>query len=500
LDRKEKDVAMRISDALRRHRFYTSLPLGGRVMNLRWTLESPPESLTETARLQRQDLLNRYPNYVQLSQEAQQLKADLAALFAAPASGDSQKRQADAQSRLTEIGEAQERILWAIGLGRDAGEFVFPPTTDVTVVQQQLQPRQRILVFAATGNATYAFMLGKENYANWQIEAPTKIRANVVKLLHDFGQFDRNQPLGIKELSGTTWKDTAAEILQQLTGNAPPEAWDEIDELVIVPDGLLWYVPFEALQISSGTGKVPLIEKVRIRYVPTVSLAVPDKTPRKRDARTAVVAGEIFAKSNETAAQEVVTQLHADDPNVFAVPVKPAPSPVLLAKTVDRLVVLNDLDNDAKGPYDWSPLPADRGKGAGALAQWMLSPWGGPDQVVLPGFHTPAETALKRGGTGDEMFLAVCGFMSTGARTILLSRWRDGGRTSYDLMREFVRELPHRGASDAWQRSVRLAIESELDLSLEPRVKAPPTDTTLKAEHPFFWSGYLLVDTGIEPK
>ncbi len=500
LDRKEKDVAMRISDALRRHRFYTSLPLGGRVMNLRWTLESPPESLTETARLQRQDLLNRYPNYVQLSQEAQQLKADLAALFAAPASGDSQKRQADAQSRLTEIGEAQERILWAIGLGRDAGEFVFPPTTDVTVVQQQLQPRQRILVFAATGNATYAFMLGKENYANWQVEAPTKIRANVVKLLHDFGQFDRNQPLGIKELSGTTWKDTAAEILQQLTGNAPPEAWDEIDELVIVPDGLLWYVPFEALQISSGTGKVSLIEKVRIRYVPTVSLAVPDKTPRKRDARTAVVAGEIFAKSNETAAQEVVTQLHADDPNVFAVPVKPAPSPVLLAKTVDRLVVLNDLDNDAKGPYDWSPLPADRGKGAGALAQWMLSPWGGPDQVVLPGFHTPAETALKRGGTGDEMFLAVCGFMSTGARTILLSRWRDGGRTSYDLMREFVRELPHRGASDAWQRSVRLAIESELDLSLEPRVKAPPTDTTLKAEHPFFWSGYLLVDTGIEPK
>jgi len=124
--------------------------------------------------------------------------------------------------------------------------------------------------------------------------------------------------------------------------------------------------------------------------------------------------------------------------------VKPAPPSALLAKCVDRLVVLNDLDNDAKGPYDWSPLPADRGKSSGSLAQWMLSPWGGPDQVVLPGFHTPAESALKRGGTGDEMFLAVCGFMSTGSRTILLSRWRDGGRTSYDLVREFVRELPHR--------------------------------------------------------
>ena len=500
LDRKEKDVALRISDALRRHRFYTSLPLGGRVLNLRWILESPPESLTESARLQRQDLLNRYPNYTQLSQESQQLRAELAALPVAPESGDQQKRQAEVQTRLTDIGEAQERILWAIGLGREPGEFVFPPATDVTVVQQQLQPRQRILVFAATSKATYAFMLGKENYASWQLEAPTKIKANFVKMLHDFGQYDRNQPLGIKELSGTTWKDTAAEILQQLTGNAPPEAWDEIDELVIVPDGMLWYVPFEALQIQKGTDKISLIDKVRIRYVPTVSLAIPDKTPRKRDARTAVVAGEIFAKSNETAAQEVVTQLQVDDPNVFAVPVKPAPPSALLAKTVDRLVVLNDLDNDAKGPYDWSPVPAERGKSSGSLAQWMLSPWGGPDQVVLPGFHTPAETALKRGGSGDEMFLAVCGFMSTGTRTILLSRWRDGGRTSYDLVREFVRELPHRTASDAWQRSVRLAIQSELDLSHEPRVKSPPVDTTLKAEHPFFWSGYMLVDTGVEPK
>jgi CHAT domain-containing protein len=130
----------------------------------------------------------------------------------------------------------------------------------------------------------------------------------------------------------------------------------------------------------------------------------------------------------------------------------------------------------------------------------MLSPWGGPDQVVLPGFHTPAEVALKRGGAGDELFLTVCGFMATGSRTVLLSRWRDGGRTSYDLMREFIRELPHRPASAAWQRSVQLVVHSELDYSREPRVKPPPEDVRITAEHPYFWSGYMLVDTGVEPK
>jgi len=66
-------------------------------------------------------------------------------------------------------------------------------------------------------------------------------------------------------------------------------------------------------------------------------------------------------------------------------------------------------------------------------------------------------------------------------------------------MREFVRELPHRSAAAAWQRSVHLAAQSELDVEREPRVKRPATDTTLTADHPFFWGSYMLVDTGIEP-
>ena len=43
--------------------------------------------------------------------------------------------------------------------------------------------------------------------------------------------------------------------------------------------------------------------------------------------------------------------------------------------------------------------------------------------------------------------------MSTGARTIVLSRWRPGGQTSVDIIREFVQELPHTTPADAWQRS-----------------------------------------------
>ena len=66
-------------------------------------------------------------------------------------------------------------------------------------------------------------------------------------------------------------------------------------------------------------------------------------------------------------------------------------------------------------------------------------------------------------------------------------------------MREFVQELPYTEASHAWQRSVRLATRSELFVEREPRIKPVELDVGIPAEHPFFWSGYVLVDTGAAP-
>jgi len=79
---------------------------------------------------------------------------------------------------------------------------------------------------------------------------------------------------------------------------------------------------------------------------------------------------------------------------------------------------------------------------------------------------------------------------------MLLSRWRTGGQTSFDLVREFVQELPHAPPTEAWQRAVLLAMDSRLSFDSEPRVKHAPSDEAPKASHPFFWAGYMLVDSG----
>jgi CHAT domain-containing protein len=136
------------------------------------------------------------------------------------------------------------------------------------------------------------------------------------------------------------------------------------------------------------------------------------------------------------------------------------------------------------------------------LAQWIALPKKSAAQVILSGVHTPAEGGLKQPATtprGNEMFLSLCGLMASGARTVLVSRWRTGGASSEELAYQFAQELPFTSASDAWQRGVQFLWDTPLDLDREPRIKRAPGGDAPLARHPFFWSGYMLIDTGWTP-
>jgi hypothetical protein len=204
----------------------------------------------------------------------------------------------------------------------------------------------------------------------------------------------------------------------------------------------------------------------------------------------------LFPRDTEQASGDALAELRSVAGDVTAVP-DPLPAPSSLTKTLwDRLVVLDDIDDKSLTSFLWSPAQVDRGKPGSTLGDWFTLPFGAPDEVVLPGFHTAAETALKRGAAGDEIFLTLCGMMSTGTRTVLLARWRPGGQSSYNLVREFVQESPRASASQAWRRSILLAQSADLEPEREPRVKLDASAPMLKSDHPFFWSAYLLADTG----
>ncbi|HVC95479.1 MAG TPA: CHAT domain-containing protein, partial [Pirellulales bacterium] len=500
---KEHERALEISDRIRKHRFLYSQEWGGRLLNLRWVLEGPPEVIGQDAMLQRQAMLTRYPNYDKLSTQARKLRADLALVPLAPDDPEVARQQKATLAELTEISVQQEMVLRGIALRREPCELVFPPLRTTEQVQKQLADGEAMLAFISTSKpAWYAFVMTNDKYAHWEIKVSKKFAKDIVSLLQGWGNFNSNKHLDGEDLVNHEWKSHGKTVLDALMKGSKVDLAGLFEELVIVPDGVLWYVPFEALQFSDGDGTKPLLDKLRIRYAPTVGLGVGERRPRRQEGNTAVVVGKLYPQDDaEVAVAEFDKLSHVASGAVSLSAPLPAP-PAVYAALFDRLIVLNDVQQPQDGgPYDWAPLQFNRATQGGALSNWFSFPWGGPDQVILPGFHTPAERAFKNiaSPSGDDLFLSICGLMSTGARTVLISRWRTGGQTSFNLVREFAQELPHATAAEAWQRSVMLAQESEIDPSAEPRVKLKPNETPPKAENPFFWAGYLLADTGSSP-
>lgn len=502
LKRKQAEKAAEIADLIRRHRFYSTMPTGGRLLALRWILEAPESTLPESARLQRRDLLAKYPKLAELSKQAADLLAKVQALPRVPADDAAAKEQAEVYSHLALVSGTQELLLSDIALRRDPSDFVFPPVTTVKETQARLKPGQAIIAFFTTSRYVVGFTITNETCRMWQIlpADTTKFKQEFATLLKAWGHTDKNALVATAELRKADWKPTAVKMLSALSNGAKAEHIDNLNELIIVPDGMLWYVPFEALQLETKEGQtVSLISRLKLRYAPTLGLALPDGRAMPAQPRSMVVAGRMYTKEDAAVASESAAEVVKALPGAFLAPAQLTSVGAFYASAIDRLIVLDDIEDAEKGPFDWSPLRRDAGKPGSTLSAWANLPWAGPQQVILPGYHTAVENGLKRSGAaGDEVFLSVMGLMASGSRTVLISRWRTGGQSAYDLMREFVQELPHTSAANAWQRAVQVVTSTDLDLPRELRIRST-SDESLSADHPFFWAGYLLVDTGEEP-
>ncbi len=178
------------------------------------------------------------------------------------------------------------------------------------------------------------------------------------------GLADRKFELDVAGLKDEAWKTTAADLLQKLSNNANSAAWDTYRELILVPDGPLWYVPFEALQVPGSGGTVPLISKVRIRYLPTVGLLTLKGSVPKPQSRTLVVTGPMVPGQDRQIAAAACDEIRRTLEGVSRCDDRLAVPSSLFSTICDRLIVLSDLE-PPRGPYGWSPMALDKGKAGG---------------------------------------------------------------------------------------------------------------------------------------
>ena len=509
--RRGNDAFLAAAETTLRSRWLSAQPLGGRRAAIESLIGADPGTLPRDEAARRAAIVARHPELAAVLDKLTRVRTALtAALLAAgdapPPGGPDNWREFE------QLADRCRRIVAAIAAGREPTVLDVPPLTAPAEIRRRLPQRHLVLSFHWTNAGLFGSLESHDRVAVWQVRQPAQLAKEIASLAESIGLFDPVSPVSADRLASAEWRPVADRVEALLFENSKVRLDTGIDELAIVPDGLLWYLPFELLparsarQEAAGEARADeparLRDACRIRYCPTRSLAVARFASPRAGGPVGIHAGKLFRGDRPEVGQETVARLTASLDR--AVPIAAAggvPAP-LAGSLLESLVVLDELAGD--GPVATRPLVAAiNGRGGMTFGEWVASPPKRPRRVVLAGLQTAMAGGLKRlpARPGEELFLVVTDLLAAGARSALVSRWRVGGKVSVDLVEEFLGDLggddgAGPGAPESWHRAVDIVVAEPPDLSREPRVKPSSKAVITDARHPFFWSGYLLVDCG----
>lgn len=328
-------------------------------------------------------------------------------------------------------------------------------TVSLPDLQARLSSDETLVEYYAAGEALYAFVLTREGISAVQLPI-THLRERVQEF--------RN---AVEDLRSERYQAIAQDLYQQLM--KPVEGLVSTPHLILVPHGVLHYLPFGALY----DGTRYLFERYHLRYLPSATLmAYLEPSAARPAARAMVIANpelgdrkplgyaeqearavaKAFPESTvllrheatETVFKRAGGQfpyLHLATHGVFASE-DPLRSGLLLAK---------DADNDGLLSVE-------------ELYSLRLD----ADLVTL----SACETGLGRISNGDELVGLARGFLYAGSRAIVASLWSvDDEATSY-LMSEFYAHLAKANTRDALREA-----------QMQTRKRYP---------HPFYWAAFQL--------
>ncbi|MDR0336802.1 MAG: CHAT domain-containing protein [Planctomycetaceae bacterium] len=520
LQRGDREKAFEISERARRAVFFSSFNLGARLFSLRILFESNNDQIQPEQLLERQMLSLDFARFSELSNQVRAVRAKLQSVPLVPQNPTQTEQQRTLFRELETLSLAQEAMLRSMALTRTPTSNIFPPMLKLEQIRKKLPEKTAMLVFTESLGTLYGFLIDNRNLTMWPILQEPKTDS-LSKLITDYlmglGNRDMNYSLTLKELSDPDgkWKAAGSKLLNRLLGHEQRPV--HFTDLVIVPTGQLWYVPFESMTVKIGDEYRPLIaagrEPLTIRYAPTASLGIPQQTGRSATAETLAIYGKLVSKdSSEVALNAIDRYAKAGIQHLIPMPAasnEPFPASASAFVTqIKQLLVLDDISIPPNSlPLGWSPFNADKTKLKNSVASWLTLPWGGPELVILPAFHTPAEFSLRVSRhsaksvlNGEDLFLSAMVLQACGAKTILVSRWRTGGRASYDLVEQFLKNYSAMPSAESWRQAIMTVGGEVLHLDEEPRVRTEVTAEPPMANHPFFWGAFMLIDCGEVPE
>jgi CHAT domain-containing protein len=271
--------------------------------------------------------------------------------------------------------------------------------------------------------------------------------------------------------------------------------------LVIVPHGMLHYLPFQAL--LSKRGKY-LIESFTISYLPSASVL---KYARMKNKGNRV---ELFAAANPTtelaplpAAEEEARELSTlfkkrlvltgREATKTSVKGQSPKYDLLHFSTHGEMIESDPLRSNLR----FAPSASDDGK---LTVNEIFDMEIKANLVTL----SACETALVKGEEGDfpkgdDLVGLSRAFIHAGAPSVIASLWKVSDDSTVELMRAFYRNLTSMTKAEALQKAQMDLMKSSIRFHVErgpggiTRSSDDQPDMAIDCSHPFFWAPFILV-------
>lgn len=334
-------------------------------------------------------------------------------------------------------------------------------TPDTARIQSRLTPEETLLEYYSTGSDWYVFILTRDT-----IDAQ-KLPAN--SLEKNIDELRKN----ITSRNSVNFSRLSRELYRQLFSAAVSGV--KTKKLVIVPHGVLHYLPFAALSDGSDY----LIDRFSLRILPSASV-LSFLNPRIQKPEAGAL---IFG--NPKLDNPKYDLKYAQDEALAIGKIIPRSSVFLRSEATEtnlkkyggaypviHLAVHGIFDLDS--PLDSALLLArdsdnDGMLRAGELYNLSLN----ADLVTL----SACETALGKVATGDDVVGFTRGFLYAGARSLVSSLWQVDDRATRDLMVNFYTNFS-RMSKDEALRQAQLKVKKQYP-------------------HPYYWAAFLLTGSAI---
>jgi tetratricopeptide (TPR) repeat protein len=502
--RRGTEQVIEAAEATMRNRWMASRPLGGRRVALKRFLTADPRTLEPAEAARRAAIIAAYPGLGDILTRTAQLRGGLEATAAAGPRDGSLPGTAAEWQEYTALSARMNMAVAALSASRDAVAPMFPPLTPSQEIRGRLEPGQALLSFHWTASGLFGALESRDRVVVWQVRQADAIPGELKQLAKTLHLGDK-AAVPAERMAAGDWQGSASRIERMLFENSRGVSLaDGITELIIVPDGWLWYFPFEMLPVATnqaGGDRRLLREVCPIRYAPTRSLAVMRYEPRAVGT-TGLLLGRMNRGEQQTDAAAAAAAMTAGVETAITLELPVAGPPAALVGSLFDSLVIYDEPIAAEAPGFVNLLVATQGRGGMTLGDWLLPPPKRPERIILPGMQTAMRSGLQTvpPRPGSDVFLTVTDIVAAGSTTALVTRWRNGGRVTNDLVREFLQEAAGPGrmeAAEAWCRAVEIVTPERPDLEAEPRIKPTATGDYLPdARHPFFWAGFVVVDCG----